>query len=137
MILAEKVDIESAPGLAFISQRKLLQLVSLLGDKPLVDVLQQRKIDCNLTDKDQDKIPILKDKITSLIESLQKKKQEGRKKDPSTLLENAVNSLKQRFDDIENDSNCSNQLTTSTLEGIKEKLNRMLDKLEEMIQASG
>ena len=101
MKLAKQIDLGTCPGLAFISQRKLLKLASLTKDGSLADTLHEKGIDCNVSVKDGGKLKDFEGEIDGLIKTLIRER--AKDNNPVERFFKSVTNLEQSFHAITED----------------------------------
>jgi hypothetical protein len=137
MKAAKAIDIESCPGLATLSQRKISALASIAKDKPVVEMLSENNIDCDFSLKDQKEVKDFEGDIDNLVNKLREEKK-GQKKPLYILkrLPKSVESLQRNFSEIADNQDLRDQLKEINLNEIEVQLSSLLLKIREVIQAS-
>ena len=137
MKAAKVTDLESCPGLAALSQRKLSALASIAKDKPVVEMLSENNIDCDFSLKDQKEVKDFEGDIDKLLKRLRTKTTAER--NPFKIvkrLPKSVESLQRNFSEITENQDLRDQLKEINLNEIEVQLSSILLKIKEFMQAS-
>jgi hypothetical protein len=131
MKLARQIDLETCPGLAFLSQNKLLKLASLTKGDSLADTLNENGIDCDVSLKDGGKLKGFKGEIDGLIKTLTKEK--AKAKDPLESFFNSVTNLEESFHAITENEALPPEVDILKLKEVGQTLTTILRELQGLI----
>jgi len=138
--IADKVDLDRNPALAYLSQRTLLKLASLTGDESLFDILRTNNIDCAFPDGDQERLKEMEEKIDNFIKSQNAVNQEeGGNVNAKGIVKRfsrSVTELSRIFNEIVGVEELRDELRKVDLEEIEGSLSTVLHQLREIMQAS-
>jgi hypothetical protein len=132
MRLSGKIDLSLCPGLAFLSQRKLLSLASLIDVKDIVKWLHERNIDYKFTAKDSRKCNDFQKAIDSILKEIRKPS----KPNLSKRFLKSVGVVERLFGELSSSNNIQQQVYISELKKSEKQLSEVLYKLRNAIETN-
>ena len=132
MRLSGKIDLSLCPGLAFLSQRKLLSLASLIDVKDIVKWLHERNIDYKFTAKDSRKCNDFQKAIDSILKEISKPS----KPNLSKRFLKSVGVVERLFGELSSSNNIQQQVYISELKKSEKQLSEVLYKLRNAIETN-